>query len=210
MKVMAGWWLEWDRQGRLERAAIEGTLRVGRGSAMDVVLDDPYVSRSHCTISLVDGKPFVDARHSLNRVSVGGRELEAASLGSGDTFVIGRTRLQVYFGVAAATDDTRMLPQEGRELVLRRSTRELVDSEGTLIAQFSSAEFAAFEAVARKHPDAAHHSELGRAVWGELGYDQYQIHRLLQRIRQRLGDRAELLQNVRGAGYRLKARVDIR
>ena len=79
-----------------------------------------------------------------------------------------------------------------------------------VVARFAPAEFAAVELLASLEPEAASHGDLGRVIWGGIGFDQYQIHRLMQRIRQRLGSEAGLLENVRGAGYRLTAPIEIR
>ena len=138
--------------------------------------------------------------------------MAAASLDSGDLCMVGNTTLRVVGTEAADTQETLRLA--GRPsapmLLLRASTRELVDPEGTLVAQFSTAEFLAFQKLAQRHPDAANHQELGAAVWGGLGFDQYQLHRLMQRLRQRLGESGGILENVRGAGYRLRLNVEAR
>ena len=203
-----GWWVEWIVDGEPRRVGLRDLVHVGRSPEMDVALADPYVSRSHCTISLVEGRPLVDARGSRNHVRVAGRDVEVTYLESGEAFLVGRTTLRA---VRASDDEvTLVLTTDPRLLVLHRSTRELVDFEGTLIARFSTAEFAAVELLALRHPEAASHADLGRAIWGDIGYDQYQIHRLMQRVRQRLGDGAGLLENVRAAGYRLTAPVEVR
>ena len=80
---------------------------------------------------------------------------------------------------------------------------------GRVLAHFSPSECQAMLAVVRAFPDAASHEMVGAAVWGSQGFDRYQIHRLLQRARQRMGDHADLLENVRAAGYRTKIRVHV-
>lgn len=199
------WWLEWTEAGVSRRLPVDRRLRIGRSAAADVVLADPYSSRDHCTIEVVDGVPTVDARGSTNHVRIDGKELDVGSVKDGDGFVVGRTHFRV---TSEASDGTTwILNEEPLRLFLRRSTRELVDDEGTLVARFSGSEYAIVETLATHFPDAAPHEALAQAVWGEMGYDQYLIHRLLQRVRQRLGDRADLLENVRGAGYRLRIKV---
>lgn len=206
------WWVEW-RQGRdICRLPVRGRLSIGRSRECDVVLDDPYVSRVHCTLQIEDGHALLDARTALNLIRVRGTDVAAASLDSGDLCMVGNTTLRVVGAEAADTQETLRLA--GRPsapmLLLRASTRELVDPEGTLVAQFSTAEFLAFQKLAQRHPDAANHQELGAAVWGGLGFDQYQLHRLMQRLRQRLGESGGILENVRGAGYRLRLNVEAR
>lgn len=93
-------------------------------------------------------------------------------------------------------------------MVFRVSSRELSTDAGHLVAQFSSAEAQAFEAVACAFPQVASHDDVGVAVWGPRAYDRYQVHRLMQRVRLRMGDWGTSLSNIRGAGYRLS--VDVR
>lgn len=204
-----GWWLEWHAGGQTRRVPLDRPLRIGRAAGADIVLDDPYASREHCTIDVVDGRPLVDARGSLNHVRIAGTDTEIASLEDGGVFLVGQTTLRVERVLRDDRSTLIYLP-DVVTLTLRRSTRELVDHEGTLVARFSTSEEAIVETLAARYPDAARHDELAAAVWGDLGYDQYLIHRLLQRVRGRLGDRADLLENVRGAGYRLRAPIELR
>jgi hypothetical protein len=202
-----GWWVEWQTEGRREHAKLVSELTVGRSPTMDVVLDDPYASRQHCVIRIVDGRPVVDARGSLNQIRFNGQLVETAFLSRGASFTVGRTPVMVRF--EGRTGDTTWFLRDKSSLSLRRSTRELIGSDGEVLVRFSNAESAALAAVARRHPDAADHAEIGQAVWGEYPFDQYQIHRLFQRIRQRLGARAEMIENVRGAGYRLREPIEL-
>lgn len=203
------WWIEWRQGHELCRVPIRGRLTLGRSAQCDVVVDDPYVSRVHCTVEVVDGAVFVDARNALNLVRVSGRDVETARLGSDELCLVGNTTFRFLGPNHITTEETlRLAPPQPAGLVLRASTRELCQGDET-IAQFSMSEFLVFQAIARKHPDAASHPELGEAVWGGLGYDQYQLHRLLQRVRLRMGNFGGLLENVRGTGYRLKASVKL-
>ena len=196
------WRVEWESDGRHNRMPLSDTLTVGRSPAMDIVINDPYVSRQHCVITLKDGRPWVDARKSLNRVRFRGREIELAVLEPNDAFQVGSTELLVTAGTSAG-DATLLLHPASTRLYLRVSIRELRDADETLIARLSASECRLMEALAARYPDAASHETLGRAVWGEDAYDRYLIHRLVQRIRTRLGDRAAIIDNVRGGGYRL-------
>jgi DNA-binding response OmpR family regulator len=175
---------------------------------MDIMLDDPYVSRDHCVLIRADGHVQVVTTRGRNHILVSGREVDAAMLAPGEAFIVGQTTVRVRRVVGNEDDETLPLGQDHTLLTLRRSTRELVTCDGALIAQFSASEFSVFELLARCYPDAASHARVGEAVWRDVGYDQYQIHRLIQRIRRRLGDWEGLLENVRGAGYRLRRPVD--
>jgi DNA-binding response OmpR family regulator len=78
-----------------------------------------------------------------------------------------------------------------------------------LIAQFSTSEAAALVVIASQFPDAADHARIARAIWGEPDYPRYLIHRLVQRLRDRMGDYGHLIENVRGAGYRLRGPINL-
>ena len=201
------WWLETVTDGEARRTPVRGQVHVGRSAAMDVVLADPYVSRSHCTVTVEGERLLVDARGSSNHVRIGGREVESGHVEADGAFTVGRTVFRVLRG--SPDEATLILDPRARRFALRQSTRELLDPDGSVVARFSTAEYAIVEALARRHPDAASNDELGRAVYGDMGYDQYLIHRLIQRVRQRAGD-GTLIENVRGAGYRLTAAVDLR
>jgi len=204
--MAAGWMLEWGSDHRARQ--IDRPLVIGRGREADVVLTDPFVSRRHCIVAVEDGRPYVDSRGSLNHVSVGGRAVDVAVLASGDSFVVGVTPFRVWSLQGVDDAPTEPLSEapgatRGARLVLRCLSRELVDHQGTLIARFSPSECLAFEEVARRYPEVATFGQLGAAVWGGIGFDQFQLQRLMGRVRDRLGHSASLLQNIRGAGYRV-------
>ncbi|MCC6267979.1 MAG: FHA domain-containing protein [Dehalococcoidia bacterium] len=203
------WFVEWRERDELRRLPLDRPLSVGRSRSCDITLDDPYVSRVHCTIEPGTNHILVDATRALNHIRVGGRDVEAATLAPGDIWQVGNTTMRV--AATSRTGDETTLRLEGGgarpAMVLRRSTRELIGPSGSPVLRFSPSEGAAFEVLARKYPDAASHNELGQAIWNGLGFDQYQLHRLMQRIRQRLGENGEILENVRGAGYRLRVAV---
>lgn len=202
------WWVEWHQAGEPRRVQLTGRLTVGRSKLMDVVVDDPYVSREHCTLELEGGSVCVDASRSMNLIVVDGRGMECAIFHEAGSFSIGQTI--VLLRPASATQDTTLhLSRTTPTLTLRRSTRELLSADGTLVAQLSMSEAAALEAIVSRFPDAADHATLARAIWGEPDYPRYLIHRLMQRLRDRMGDFADLIENVRGAGYRLRGPMNL-
>lgn len=195
------WLIDWRDGNTTHRIEIRGVLTIGRDDTASIRVSDPYVSRRHCTVSVVNGRPLVDAGGSLNRVRVRGSDFSQVALDEGDVFVLGKTSFRVHRGGDERT--TILLRDTSPRLLLRQSTRELFDHESTLIAKFSLSEYAAFECTASSFPNAASYDDIAQAVWQGLGYDPYQIHRLMQRIRQRLGNTSHVLANVRGTGYRL-------
>jgi hypothetical protein len=203
------WWVEWRSAGEQHRILLGGRLRVGRSAAMDVVIDDPYVSREHCVLELEGGGVRIDASRSLNRIWVQDGDFDRVFLTEPGSFRIGETTIGLR-PVSPNEDTTLHLTQRRPALTLRHSTRELLDPDGTVIAQLSVSEETALYEMAIKYPDAVDHDTLGRAIWGKDGFDRYLIHRVVQRLRDRMGDSGDLIENVRGAGYRLRAPLDLR
>jgi hypothetical protein len=203
------WWVEWRTGGEQRRTLLAGRLTVGRSTSTDVVIDDPYVSRRHCILEVEAGGVRVDASGSLNRIWVGDGDFDCVLLQEAGAFRIGETTIALR-PVSPNEDSTLHLSQRRPALILRRSTRELMAPDGTVIAQLSASEEAALYEIAIRYPDAADHDTLGRAIWGKDAFDRYLIHRLVQRLRERMGDCGDLIENVRGAGYRLRAPVDVR
>ena len=188
---------------------LSNRLTLGRSPAMDVVIEDPYISREHCTLELAGEGVLVDASKSLNRVRANGLELQSVVIAEPGSFIVGQTTVSLR-PVAPTEDTTLLLGRSPGQLSFRRSTRELFAPDGTLIAQLSTAEGSALCQIAARYPDAADHDSIGQAIWGEGCYDRYLIHRLVQRLRDRMGDYAAQLENVRGAGYRLRAPLELR
>lgn len=200
-------WLEWSGAGRAGRIVANASLRVGRGVGFEVPLvTDPFASREPTFIEPCEEGLRLDARGTLNGVVVRGRPVQTADIRSGESFVIGSTTFYVVAG-PRPEDDTKDI-RSGGPLVFRTSARELITQAGLVVAQFSTSESQAFAAVAAAFPQVASHEEVGNAVWGRNAYDRYQVHRLLQRVRLRMGDWGNSLSNVRGTGYRLL--VDVR
>ena len=203
------WWIEWRDARGFRRVSLTGHLKVGRSQQMNVIIDDPFVSREHCTLDIDGDGVRVDARGSKNEIALDGNFLDCVIFKRAGAFVIGETT--IHLRPASATQDTTLqLSRTAPTLILRRSTRELFALDGTLVAQFSAQEAAALCAIAESFPDVADTARISTAVWGEPDYDTVLIYRLMQRVRGRMGDFATLVENVRGAGYRLTGPMDLR
>jgi hypothetical protein len=204
-----GWWVEWRSADEPRRVVLSDRLSVGRSPTSDVLIEDPYVSREHCTLELTPEGVRVDATGSMNRIHARGEEMERIVLAVEGSFIVGQTTVHLR-PISRAADVTLRMGRRPSALTLRRSTRELLDAEGAPIAQLSVSEAAVLETIAGRFPDAAPHDAIAVAVWGESDYDRYLIHRLVQRLRERMGASGELVENVRGAGYRLRSPIDLR
>jgi len=77
--------------------------RIGRSTAADVRFDDPTVSRRHALIVREpDGMKLLDDR-SLNGVFVDGQRVERHALSDGESFLVGRYRINFASVVPAST-----------------------------------------------------------------------------------------------------------
>lgn len=71
---------------------------LGRALDVDVVLDDPGVSRRHAEVHLIDGRARVIDLGSTNGTFVDGERIHASDLTDGSTIAIGRTRIMFHTG----------------------------------------------------------------------------------------------------------------
>ena len=77
-----------DREGQ--------TLRIGRSTAADIVLDDASVSRRHAVIVHRAGRTMILDDRSLNGVYVNGERVGEAVLNDGDGIAIGRVSVRYH------------------------------------------------------------------------------------------------------------------
>ena len=108
-------WLEWNRAGVRSRLPLNRPLTIGRDPSCDVRLPEPTVSRRHALVSIVGGRPLVDASMSMNGISLDCGRANHAALGIGQTFAIGATVFRLVGGPAAVAQAT---PSTAQSLVL--------------------------------------------------------------------------------------------
>ena len=72
----------------------EGSLRLGRGQASDVVLEDRSVSRRHAVVTRRGGEVVLWDDRSLNGVRVNGERVQQAVLGAGDAIALGDVQMR--------------------------------------------------------------------------------------------------------------------
>lgn len=86
-----------DVDGRPHRIDRAVTV-IGRAMDVDIVLDDPGVSRRHSEVHVVDGKARVIDLGSTNGTFVDGERVHAGTLADGSTITVGRTRITYHSG----------------------------------------------------------------------------------------------------------------
>jgi pSer/pThr/pTyr-binding forkhead associated (FHA) protein len=72
------------------------TLRIGRSTAADIVLDDASVSRRHAVVVHRAGRTMILDDRSLNGVFVNGERVGEAVLNDGDGIAIGRVSVRYH------------------------------------------------------------------------------------------------------------------
>ena len=72
----------------------EGSLRLGRGQASDVVLEDRSVSRRHAVVTHKDGAVVLWDDRSLNGVHVNGARVQQTVLHNGDAIALGNVLMR--------------------------------------------------------------------------------------------------------------------
>jgi len=75
-------------------AISEGSLRLGRGQASDVVLEDRSVSRRHAVVTRREGDVVLWDDRSLNGVRVNGERVTQAVLQHGDAITLGDVQMR--------------------------------------------------------------------------------------------------------------------
>jgi hypothetical protein len=99
------------------------TLTAGRTSQCDVQIDDPSVSRRHCTIALLpDGRLQVIDLESANGTFINERQGSDGTAGPGDLIRLGGAILEVHeaSGIGARPDHTVFVDDANVESVIQK------------------------------------------------------------------------------------------
>jgi len=97
---------------------------LGSASSCDVVIDDPYVSGTHCVVERRDGGALVVRdRRSRNGTLIDGNPVEAAELPVGARLSVGRTTL-VAVAALGEPDASALAAIRGHDPVLRATVEQ--------------------------------------------------------------------------------------
>ena len=104
---------------------------VGSGLSCDLVLDDPYVSDSHCVLERRPGGSLVVRdRKSRNGTRVDGNFVEGAELRVGSYLTIGRTTLVAVSGPGAEVDSA-LAAMRGHDAAFRATIEQALRAAQT-------------------------------------------------------------------------------
>ncbi len=177
-------------------------VTLGRGADCDVVITSKRASRDHARILFERHKVWVEDLGSANGTWINDERITSPrELRDGDRLSIGDTALTYHDPNTTYRDPA--LPELELDLdaaVVRVNRR---------IVSLSPKEHALLAHLYRNRGTVCTKAEIGRAVWPDYraeAYD-YQIENLMRRLRVRLapdGEAAEIIETVRGHGYRLR------
>lgn len=177
-------------------------VTLGRGADCDVVITSKRASRDHARILFERHKVWVEDLGSANGTWINDERITSPrELRDGDRLSIGDTALTYHDPNTTYRDPA--LPELELDLdaaVVRVNRR---------IVSLSPKEHALLAHLYQNRGTVCTKAEIGRAVWPDYraeAYD-YQIENLMRRLRVRLapdGEAAEIIETVRGHGYRLK------
>jgi hypothetical protein len=179
---------------------------LGRGADCDLTLLDTYASRHHCWIEPRTGEWWVRDLGSKNGTLVSQERVDHEQrLHDGDVLTVGRTQLR--FSDPAATRTYTIPSLAAGQLVLDVPARAVFVNGTVVEPPLSPKQWALLELLWELRGEAVSKDQIARDVWPEAEgaiYD-YQIDKLVSRLRARLGDTADdLIETIWGFGYKLK------
>ena len=138
---------------------------------------------------------------STNGSFVNGRRVAGSQLlEPGDH--IGLADVSITFLDSPSTDATLTAPAPGRGPIrCDESTRQVWINGAQLDTRLSIQEFQLLLLLSAQSGRVFPRDELAMAIWGEGRYDYNMLHRLVHRLKQKLGSHREMLRSVGGVGY---------
>jgi DNA-binding response OmpR family regulator len=183
-----------------------GVVTIGRAPDCDLVLDYSYISRVHARIEQAKGQYILVDCGSRNGTSINGRRVgEMQVLSPGDTITMGD--LELSFQPAPGGIETTALyrlPASGSPIRCDSASWQVWVGDTLLEPKLSLQEFELLSLLASRFGRVCTRDELGIAIWGRNNYQFNMLHRLVHRLKRKLGPEYEsMIVPVAGRGYRL-------
>ena len=189
---------------------------LGKHPTCDIVLANPFVSRQHARIDLVEGGAVIRDLSSKNGTFINGTRIRSdpAELSDGSMIEFGRNQVTAVFHLADSTvtldniSARQAVPEDSRFVVDGPSRQVWVDGEA-LLPSFTKKEFDILALLSSKRGQVCSHAELARAGWPERhggAVDKTEIRQYVRRIRVRFDSAKAIdtrITTLRGSGYRL-------
>jgi DNA-binding response OmpR family regulator len=174
---------------------------IGRSSDSDVVLDFNYISRTHARIEYADSGFVVVDAGSTNGTFVNGRRISGAqALASGDHISIGDVSITFLESPSHEVQRTVPLPEDC-PVRCDEATRQVWIGEEQVTERLSVQEFELLLLLSSQHGRVMPRDELAMAIWGAGNYEYNMLHRLVHRLKRKLGVHGDLIRSVAGIGY---------
>lgn len=189
----------------LEIPLSERPILIGRGTSSDILLQDSYASRAHCWIEPHGDTWWLRDLGSKNGTLVGAARVEGQQpLRDGDIIAIGAT--QIRFSDPAETHTYSAPLAIRRRLMVEMAARDVMIDGIALEPPLSPKQWALMAVLWQHRGDVVSKDDIAQTVWPEADgviYD-YQIDKLVSRLRARLGEMGDLLvETIWGFGYKL-------
>lgn len=190
----------------LEIPLLEAPLLLGRGPNCDVPLYDNYASREHCWIEPRGDEWWVRDLGSKNGTLIGSNRINQEHLLSdSEIIVIGATQLR--FSDPSDTKTYTLPSQAPGRLVVDLPGRVVRVDSLVVDPPLSPKQWTLLTVLWQHRGQALSKDAIAGAVWPEADgaiYD-YQIDKLVSRLRARLGEPGEeLIETIWGFGYKLR------
>ena len=181
---------------------------IGRSDDCDIVLDYDYVSRQHAKIERQREMYSVADLGSRNGTWVNGRPIsQVQHLAEGDEIKIGDVILKFGDAGAGLLTTAPFRVENVRSPIVCDAATYTVTIEGTALStRLSLQEFDLLSTLASRYGEVLTRDQLGSALWGKGNFDYNLLHRLVHRLKDKLGEEyGTWVQNIPGRGYKLMA-----
>jgi hypothetical protein len=180
-----------------------GVVTIGRSPDCSIVLDFNYISRVHARIERIDPAYVVTDSGSTNGTFVNGERIGAPQrLTSGDFIAVADVSITFLDSDDDEVTHTLKMPDDC-PVRCDPLTREIWIDDAKIELRLSVQEFELMLILCNRYGTVCPRHELAMAIWGEGKYDFNMLHRLVHRLKQKLGNHQGLLQTVPGVGYAL-------
>ena len=177
-------------------------MTIGRSPECTLVLDFNYISRVHARVEPVETGYVVTDNGSTNGTFLNGERIVAPHrLASGDYLAIADVSI-TFLASDVEEVSRRTLPMpDDCPVQCDPVTREVWIDEVKARGRLSVQEFELVLILSSRYGSVCSRDELAMAIWGDGNYDYNMLHRLVHRLKQKLGDQHEAVKTVPGVGY---------
>ena len=174
---------------------------IGRAGEADLPLDSTFASRQHASITRSDGAYWLTDMNSKNGTLLNDKPITAAiQLTDGSDIRIGDIVLSfVDPAVTRVYSGTKAVPPPIR---IDSATREIWVKGQKVKPDLTVKQFDLLTYLYARAGEAVSKEQIAEEVWKKEGVNDYQVDKMVSRLRESIGK--EWIQTVWGYGYRLR------